>query len=142
MRLLLLLKSLNILLKYKAAITQKCLNVTEVKSTLQKSLIDFVKMEWKDSSQLDTLHIKMAFPKVRILCDGMAKSMLHEKKIPSSFWADAVYTTDYLISRSPTKALVNQTPMKLGGGENHLLSILKYLVMCYKLKFPMREDHA
>ncbi|GJS62129.1 retrovirus-related pol polyprotein from transposon TNT 1-94, partial [Tanacetum coccineum] len=42
----------------------------------------------------------------------MAKSMMHEKGLPKSFWAEAVYTAIYLLNRSPTKALDNKTPLE------------------------------
>ena len=35
----------------------------------------------------------------------MAKSMLREKGLPKAFWAEAVYTTVYLMNKCPTKAM-------------------------------------
>ena len=40
----------------------------------------------------------------------MARSMLKEKNLDKSFWAEAVYTTIYLLNRSPTKAVKGITP--------------------------------
>lgn len=37
----------------------------------------------------------------------MAKTMLKEKGMPSTFWAEAAYTVVYLINRCPTKAVQN-----------------------------------
>ena len=42
----------------------------------------------------------------------MAMSMLHDKKLPKVFWAEAVYTAVYLINRCPTKAVWNKTPIE------------------------------
>ncbi|GJX42263.1 retrovirus-related pol polyprotein from transposon TNT 1-94 [Tanacetum coccineum] len=46
----------------------------------------------------------------------MAKSMMHEKGLPKSFWVEAVYTAIYLLNRSPTKALDNKTPLEAWNG--------------------------
>ncbi|GJZ39746.1 retrovirus-related pol polyprotein from transposon TNT 1-94 [Tanacetum coccineum] len=46
----------------------------------------------------------------------MAKSMMHEKGLPKSFWAEAVYMAIYLLNRSPTKALDNKTPLEAWNG--------------------------
>nr|GEV56057.1 retrovirus-related Pol polyprotein from transposon TNT 1-94 [Tanacetum cinerariifolium] len=46
----------------------------------------------------------------------MAKSMMHEKGLPQSFWAEAVYTVVYLLNRSPTKAHNNKTPLGAWNG--------------------------
>ena len=35
----------------------------------------------------------------------MAKSMLFEKGLQRSFWAEAIHTTVYLLNRCPTKAV-------------------------------------
>ena len=36
--------------------------------------------------------------------------MLKGKGLPNKFWAEAVYTSAYLLNRSPTKAVRNKTP--------------------------------
>ncbi|GJV94795.1 retrovirus-related pol polyprotein from transposon TNT 1-94 [Tanacetum coccineum] len=46
----------------------------------------------------------------------MAKSMMHEKGLPKSFWAEAVYSAIYLLNRSPTKSLDNKTPLEAWNG--------------------------
>ncbi|GKD70153.1 transposable element [Tanacetum coccineum] len=46
----------------------------------------------------------------------MAKSMMREKGLPKSFWVEAVYTTTYLLNRSPTKSLDNKTPLQAWNG--------------------------
>ena len=42
----------------------------------------------------------------------MAKSMIHAKGMPQSFWGEAVYTAVYLLNRCPTKAVENKTPFE------------------------------
>eukprot|EP01018_Ginkgo_biloba_P002020 Gb_37775 [translate_table: standard] len=39
----------------------------------------------------------------------MARSMMKAKNIGDEFWGEGVYTTVYLLNRSPTKPLVNKT---------------------------------
>ncbi|KAI3443960.1 hypothetical protein Pfo_000625 [Paulownia fortunei] len=46
----------------------------------------------------------------------MAKSMLHAKGLPRSFWAEAVYTAVYLLNRCPTKAVMDKTPLEAWSG--------------------------
>ncbi|CAL9024497.1 unnamed protein product [Prunus brigantina] len=46
----------------------------------------------------------------------MARTMMHEKKIPLKFWAEAVNTAVYLQNRSPTSALDNTTPFEKFSG--------------------------
>uniref|UniRef100_A0A5B7B4M6 Retrovirus-related Pol polyprotein from transposon TNT 1-94 n=1 Tax=Davidia involucrata TaxID=16924 RepID=A0A5B7B4M6_DAVIN len=62
----------------------------------------------------------------------MAKSILHEKGLPKSFWAEAVYTAVYLINRSPTKAVWNQTPIEAWSGRKPSIRHLKVFgCVCY-----------
>ena len=42
----------------------------------------------------------------------MARCLLFEKRLPKSFWAEAVYTSVYLLNRLPTKVLKNKTPFE------------------------------
>ncbi|KAJ0566077.1 putative RNA-directed DNA polymerase [Helianthus annuus] len=48
---------------------------------------------------------------------GLARSMLFEKQVPKCFWAEAVSTAVYTMNRSPTKALVKQTPLHAWSGK-------------------------
>ena len=41
-----------------------------------------------------------------------ARSMLHQAKLPLEFWAEACRTAVYLLNRSPTTALKNETPFE------------------------------
>lgn len=47
----------------------------------------------------------------------MARSMLYEKGLPKTFWAEAVYTAVYLLNRCPTKAVQNKTPIEAWSGQ-------------------------
>jgi len=38
--------------------------------------------------------------------------MLKEKGLPNTFWAEAVYTTVYLLNRCSTKAVQDKTPIE------------------------------
>ena len=46
----------------------------------------------------------------------MAKSMLHDKGLPKTFWAEAVSIAVYLLNRCPTKAVWNKTPFEAWSG--------------------------
>ncbi|KAM1079184.1 hypothetical protein ACFX2B_013776 [Malus domestica] len=64
----------------------------------------------------------------------MARSMLHEKKIPYSFWGEAVNTAVYLLNRCPTKALEKQTPFEVFSGRKPGVKHLKVFgSVCYAL---------
>ncbi|KAK2404761.1 putative mitochondrial protein [Trifolium repens] len=42
----------------------------------------------------------------------MARCLIAEKKLPKSFWAEAVYTAVYLLNRLPTRAVQEKTPIE------------------------------
>jgi len=42
----------------------------------------------------------------------MARSMLKEKGMPNTFWAEAVYTAVYILKRCPTKAVQDKNPIE------------------------------
>ena len=42
----------------------------------------------------------------------MARCMLHEMKLPKTFWAEAANTTVFMQNRLPTKALNDKTPFE------------------------------
>jgi len=46
----------------------------------------------------------------------MARCLLLEKKLPQSFWAEAVHTSLYLLNRLPTKAVNEKTPIEAWSG--------------------------
>jgi len=43
----------------------------------------------------------------------MAKSMLKQKSMLNTFWAEAVYTAVYSINKCPTKAVQAKTPIEV-----------------------------
>lgn len=62
----------------------------------------------------------------------MAKSMLHEKGLPKSFWAEAINAAMYLLNRCPTKAAWNQTPIEAWSRTKPLVRHLKVFgCVCY-----------
>ncbi|KAJ0448763.1 putative RNA-directed DNA polymerase [Helianthus annuus] len=56
---------------------------------------------------------------------NLARSMLHERHLPNFLWAEAVSTAVYVLNRSPTKALVNQTPLEAWSGKKPSVSHMK-----------------
>jgi len=46
----------------------------------------------------------------------MARSMLKGKGMPNTFWAEAVYTTVYILNRCPTKEVQDKTPIEAWSG--------------------------
>lgn len=55
-----------------------------------------------------------------------ARALMIEAGIPKSLWGDAVYTSTYLINRSPTKALMcNKTPAEMWSNEKPDLTKLR-----------------
>jgi transposase InsO family protein len=47
---------------------------------------------------------------------GMARSMMKAKKMPATFWGEAVTTAVFILNRAPTKALKGQTPFEAWHG--------------------------
>ena len=45
------------------------------------------------------------------------RSLLSDSRLPHKFWAEPLSTTAYLINRSPTKSLSNQTPFEAWYGK-------------------------
>ena len=42
----------------------------------------------------------------------MARSMLKEKGLPNTFWAEVVYTAIYILNRCLTKSVKDKTPIE------------------------------
>lgn len=62
----------------------------------------------------------------------MAKCMIFEKKLPKSFWAEAINTTVYLQNRIPTKVVEGMTPIEALGGINPSIKHLRVFgSLCY-----------
>ncbi|VVA35630.1 PREDICTED: Retrovirus-related Pol poly from transposon [Prunus dulcis] len=71
----------------------------------------------------------------------MAKSMLHEKKMPYFLWAEAVHTSVYILNRCPTKALNNITPFQAYSGRKPGIAHLKVFgSLCY-VHIPVERRH-
>ncbi|KAM0988950.1 hypothetical protein ACFX2A_013056 [Malus domestica] len=71
----------------------------------------------------------------------MTKSMLHDKKMPLSFWGEAVNTSVYLINRCPTKALEKKTPFEAFSGRKPSVKHLKVFgSICYA-QIPSQLRH-
>nr|KYP63263.1 Copia protein [Cajanus cajan] len=47
----------------------------------------------------------------------MSRSMLKEKGLPNTFWAEAVYTAVYILNRCPTKVVQDKTPIEAWSGK-------------------------
>ncbi|CAL2236277.1 unnamed protein product [Prunus armeniaca] len=64
----------------------------------------------------------------------MAKSMLHEKRLPYEFWAEAVLTAVYLLNRCPSKSLKKVTPFEAFTGRKPGIAHLKVFgCLCHVL---------
>ncbi|KAM2041192.1 hypothetical protein ACFX16_035034 [Malus domestica] len=62
----------------------------------------------------------------------MAKSMMHEKNMPYTFWGEVVNTSVYLLNRCPTKALDKKTLFKVFNGRKPSVKHLKVFgSVCY-----------
>ncbi|KAG6489510.1 hypothetical protein ZIOFF_050781 [Zingiber officinale] len=62
----------------------------------------------------------------------MAKSMIHEKGLPKTFWAEAFYTVVYLSNRCPTTAIPNKTQFETWSGRKPSVNHLKVFgSICY-----------
>jgi hypothetical protein len=55
----------------------------------------------------------------------MSKCMLQNRCVPNRFWAEAVFTTVYLLNRSPTMAVKQKTPEEAWSGRKPKVSHLK-----------------
>jgi hypothetical protein len=105
-------ESLNVLFKGKVVALLKYWEVMEGRNILQINFINSVKMKaWKDNWQFLILHNKMGCLKgsKNQTVMEMTKSMLHEKGLPKTFWAEVVCTTVYLMNRCPTNTLRSKT---------------------------------
>ncbi|CAH9060927.1 unnamed protein product, partial [Cuscuta europaea] len=71
----------------------------------------------------------------------MARSMLAEKGMPKTFWAEAVYTSVYILNRCPTKAVLNKTPIEAWSGQKPSAKHLKVFgSICY-IHVPSVKRH-
>lgn len=71
----------------------------------------------------------------------MARSMLYEKGLPKTFWAEAVYTAVYLLNRCPTKAVRDKTPIEAWSNRKPSAKHLKVFgCICY-IHIPKEKRH-
>lgn len=62
----------------------------------------------------------------------MARSIIFEKKLPKTFWAEAVATSVYLLNRLATKAVSDKTPIEAWSGNKPSVQHLKIFgCICY-----------
>jgi hypothetical protein len=65
----------------------------------------------------------------------MARCLLYEKKLPLKFWAEAVNTPSYLLTRMTSRVLADKTPYKIWYCFNPIVDHLKVFDnLCYVLK--------
>ena len=71
----------------------------------------------------------------------MATCLLFEKKPPKRFWAEAVYTSVYLLNRLHTKALKNKTHFEAWYGAKPAVKHLKvFRYICYTHVLEVKRD--
>lgn len=62
----------------------------------------------------------------------MARSMLHEKKLPIKFWGEVVNIVIFLLNRLPSKAVEKQTLFETWSGIKLYVSFLRvFRCICY-----------
>jgi len=83
----------------------------------------------------------MVFWRERIVVMEMARSMLKEKGIPNTFWAEVVYTAVYLLNRCPTKAVQDKNPIEAWSGKKPSAKHLRVFgSICY-IHVPDQKRH-
>ena len=65
----------------------------------------------------------------KITIMNMVRSMISAKKLPKSFWSEAVNWTVHVLNRNPTLVVKNKTQKKLGVESSLQWSILEFLVV-------------
>lgn len=64
--------------------------------------------------------------------NGVAKCMLHDKKMQYEFWGEVVNTAVYILNRYPTKAIKNKTSFEVFNGKKPGIKHLKVFgCICY-----------
>jgi len=71
----------------------------------------------------------------------MARSMLKEKGMPNTFWAEAVYTAVYILNRCPTKAVKDKTPVEAWSGRKPSAKHLRVFRSIYYIHVPDQWRH-
>ncbi|CAL9005789.1 unnamed protein product [Prunus brigantina] len=71
----------------------------------------------------------------------MARTMLHEKRMPTKFWGEAVNTAVYILNRCPTSALKNKTLFEAFSGRKLGVKHMRVFgSLCYTL-VPSQQRH-
>ncbi|CAL5412844.1 unnamed protein product [Camellia sinensis] len=70
----------------------------------------------------------------------MARSMLQAKGLSNGFWAEAVATSVYLLNLSPTRAVMNRTPVEAWRGTKPSVSHLRVFGCIAYALFLIRRD--
>jgi transposase InsO family protein len=72
----------------------------------------------------------------------MVRTMMNEKVLPLTFWAEATYTRVYLLNRYLTKAVENKTPFKVwSGSRKPSVNHLKVFGSIYYAHVPKEMRH-
>lgn len=61
----------------------------------------------------------------------MTSCLLHEKGLPKKFWAEATFTTIFLLNRLPTRVLEKKTPYEVWFDIKPKLTNLKVSCLCF-----------
>lgn len=96
------------------------------KSNSEKKLTNFVRKQVLliNLSALYTLQQNEVSERRNIYIMEMTRSLLHEKVLPKSFWAEGANTTIFLQNRLPTKVLQNKTLFEAWNGFKPSLSFI------------------
>jgi hypothetical protein len=71
----------------------------------------------------------------------MARSMMKDKGLPNTFWAEAVYTAVYILNRCPTRAVQDKTPIEIWCGKKPSAKHLRVFgSICY-IHVPIQKRH-
>ena len=71
----------------------------------------------------------------------MARSMLKEKDMLNTFWAEAVYTALYILNRCPTKVVQDKTPIEAWSGRKPSAKHLRvFRSICYIHRHKLEDN--
>ena len=71
----------------------------------------------------------------------MTRCLLHEKNLPTKFWAEAASTTIYFLNRLPTKAAKKQTPFKAWFGyQPKVMNLKTFGYLCFSFVPKVKSD--
>ncbi|GAA0185324.1 hypothetical protein LIER_32612 [Lithospermum erythrorhizon] len=122
----------------KSVKSQVCLGNEELVEVTWKRMISCPDSERSRTSTYSRLRTTTKRPirkKNRIIME-MARSMLEDKNMPKKFWAEAVYTTVYLLNRHPTQAVQEKTHIEVWSGHKPLSKHLRVFGCRYYAHVP------